>query len=373
VAWAWALIRRRDIGTLLAFVLLALLLHALALLWLARLLQPPSLLAAMPPPFYTRTIAPTAPVQVAAAPERAQPVRPKRPSARIRQARKAIKNKATADQAQAEVGSAPEQPQPPASAAQAASAPEADEPTQAQAEAAAPPDDTPAVPQAAASAPAGGADTEFLSTWPADTRLSYKLTGNYRGDLYGKAHVLWQRDGTRYQAVVDMSAGLLASLNFSSQGEITAAGLRPQVYEETTRKRRRGVRLGEDVQLNNGTRVPRPDDLQDTASQFAEIGHRFATGQAQLAPGAEIRFSLARPGGIDDWSYDVIGQEAVYLPRLGEVATWHVKPRRIGKPSPPLTMEMWFAPSMQYLPVRIRITQDADTYIDLLVDTIEQR
>ena len=35
--------------------------------------------------------------------------------------------------------------------------------------------------------------------------------------------------------------------------------------------------------------------------------------------------------------------------------------------------ELWLAPALGYLPVRIRITQGPDSYIDLMVDTIEQR
>ena len=139
------------------------------------------------------------------------------------------------------------------------------------------------------------------------------------------------------------------------------------------RGRRRGVRLGEDVRLNNGTRVPRPDAVQDTASQFVELGHRFATGQVQLVPGARIDFAMARPGGIDDWTYDVIGEETLHLPRLGPVPTYHLKPRPLNKPRGPISAEIWYAPSLQYLPVRIRITQGPDSYIDLMVDTIEQR
>jgi hypothetical protein len=29
---------------------------------------------------------------------------------------------------------------------------------------------------------------------------------------------------------------------------------------------------------------------------------------------------------------------------------------------------MWFAPTLQYLPVRIRIQQDAETFVDLMLD-----
>ena len=53
--------------------------------------------------------------------------------------------------------------------------------------------------------------------------------------------MLWQREGTRYHTAVEMSAGLLASLSFTSQGDITANGLKPEVYEENVRGRRRGV------------------------------------------------------------------------------------------------------------------------------------
>ncbi|NZA01379.1 DUF3108 domain-containing protein [Ottowia beijingensis] len=271
-----------------------------------------------------------------------------------------------------------EAPEEPASTASAPLLAEAPQPTASREAAPAPePSDTVASAAAApASAPASAAsaaEPAFLASWPTDTRLTYKLGGHYRGELHGDARVLWQRDGTRYHTAVEMSAGLLASLSFTSQGDITAGGLRPEVYEENVRGRRRGVRLGDDVRLNNGTRVPRPDAVQDTASQFVELGHRFATGQVQLVPGARIDFAMARPGGIDDWTYDVIGEETLHLPRLGPVPTYHLKPRPLNKPRGPISAEIWYAPSLQYLPVRIRITQGPDTYIDLMVDTIEQR
>ena len=45
----------------------------------------------------------------------------------------------------------------------------------------------------------------------------------------------------------------------------------------------------------------------------------------------------------------------------------------LARPRGPIQAEIWFAPTLQYLPVRIRITQGADSYMDLLVETIEQR
>jgi hypothetical protein len=398
---------------LLAALALALLLHALALALLQYALQPPSLLRPMAEPLYTRAITPQAPAPVAAPAPAAAAVGAAahhRPSARVRPARPAVKKRtppasappaavaAAAAAASAAPPITPPQaaaPEPPASIAlaeppappplepasqpapalAAASAP-ASEPASEPASAAEPALAAASQPASAASAP----EPQFLAGWPRDTRLTYTLGGNYRGELHGSAHVLWQREGARYQAIVEMSAGLLASLTLSSQGQITPAGLRPQVYEEATRKRRRGVRLDEqDVLLKNGQRVPRPESVQDTASQFVELAHRFASGQTPLAAGGQIRVTLARPGGIEDWIYDVQAQETLYLPRLGPVAAWHLKPRRLNTPGAPgnpgngLSAELWFAPSLQYLPVRIRIAQDEDTYMDLLTETIEQQ
>ena len=369
---------------------LVLLLHALALALLSSLLRPPSLLKTMATPFYTRSIAPEVPAVVAAAPEPME-IKPNRPTALIRPARAATKNKAktnpkpsrgATEATDVAPESATEPPgvtaQAPDTPASAASPAVANDQTTAAAVAdanAAPPATEP-VAAASAAPPAsspGPGDAPFLASWPSDTRLTYKLGGNYRGELHGSARVLWQREGTRYHTAVEMSAGLLASLSFTSQGDITDGGLRPEVYEENVRGRRRGVRLGEDVRLNNGDRIARPEAVQDTASQFVELGHRFSTGQVKLVPGAQVNFSMARPGGIDEWTYDVIGEETLHLPRLGPVPTLHLKPRPLSKPRGPISAEIWYAPSLQYLPVRIRITQGNDNYIDLMVDTIEQR
>ena len=337
---------RRTLGLILIGVLLA---HALVLGWLRGLLQPPSLLAQMTAPMYTRTITVQAPAPTPA-PGEPTPQRPmpNRPTARIQQAPAAIKNNAA--KAPAQPASAPQlaaapEPEPvrPSAPDEVAGTPAPDAPAAGQAVAAA---DAASAPQAAASAPAGAAseagtaEPAFLAGWPADTRLAYTLDGNYRGELHGSAQVLWQHTGTRYQAAVQLDVGILLSMRFTSQGEITAQGLAPEVYEEQVRQRRRGVRIGDAVRLNDGQSVPRPEGVQDTASQFVELAHRFATGQIAPAPGASIRLWLARPGGVDEWTYDVVGEDTLHLPRLGAVPALHLKPRPLDRPRGPISAEI---------------------------------
>ena len=76
---------------------------------------------------------------------------------------------------------------------------------------------------------------------------------------------------------------------------------------------------------------------------------------------------LALPRRIDTWIYDVLDAEPVQTP-FGTLDTFHVKPRRPDNPDNVLTVETWVAPSLQYLPVRLRINQDTDTYLELVIE-----
>jgi hypothetical protein len=211
------------------------------------------------------------------------------------------------------------------------------------------------------------------SDWAPDTRLHYELGGNYRGALHGSAEVLWQRQANNYQVRIDVGIGWLASVVMTSQGEIRPDGLHPQRYEEQVAAGRRQLQLGEQtLTLNDGKTEARPAQVQDTASQFVELSHRFQSGQAELAVGQTIRFWLARPNGRNEWTYDVVDTEML-VTRLGTVRAFHLKPRPVANPRGSISAEMWFAPELQYLPVRIRMTINADTWLDLMVDRIDQR
>jgi Protein of unknown function (DUF3108) len=108
--------------------------------------------------------------------------------------------------------------------------------------------------------------------------------------------------------------------------------------------------------------------VQDTASQFVQMTWLFTTQPDLLRVGNSISLPLALPRRMDRWTYDVVAEQRLYTP-VGELDTFHVKPRRADtRPRGELSAEVWFAPSLQYLPVRIRIQQDADTYVDLMMD-----
>lgn len=331
--------------------------HLLALEWLGRQADAISGLDEMAPVMFTRMLQPAAapPVAAVAAP----PPRPKPRAAPHPRPKASAPRPAPPEPAPEPVAA---EPAPPPAVAQAP------EPAASAAQAAA------SAPTAAASAAEAGQPEAALDTWPTDTRLTYRLTGDWRGPLFGDARVQWQRAGDRYQVRLDVNVQPLFTQVFTSQGEVTPDGLVPRAYEELRPGKRRAARFGDEVLLlENGKTAPRPAGVQDTASQFVELTHRFATGREVLEVGRTVTVWLARPGNVDRWTYDIVAREILDTPRLGPIEAFHLKPRPIANPRGNITAEMWFAPNLLYLPVRIKVIMGTEAHLDLVVEHIEQR
>ncbi|MBX3627563.1 MAG: DUF3108 domain-containing protein [Rhizobacter sp.] len=272
----------------------------------------------------------------------------------------AVKRRSPAPEAPAPAASAPETPAEPEPAPVAA-VPEEGVP-QAQAVASAP--------EPVASAPVG-------FEWPVSTRLRYLLTGNVRGEVHGQAQVEWIRAGPRYQVHLDVQVGPsfapLATRRMSSEGELTPDGLLPRRYEQETRLAfdhpyRATLRFdGGRVWLANGTLVDHPPGVQDTASQFVQLAYLFDREPERLRVGATVEVLLAMPRNVSVWVYDVVKEELLYTP-FGEVPSYHLKPRREPRAGGDLVTELWIAPQLRHLPIRFVIRQDAENFVDLMLD-----
>jgi uncharacterized protein DUF3108 len=272
----------------------------------------------------------------------------------------------------------------PAPAPQPAASAPAEEPVVAEAPAASEPAPVASAPEPAASvaiaaeAPASSASQPQAFEWPPSTRLSYRLTGRYRGPLEGYAKVQWIRLGTHYQVHLDVTANLMFTREMTSDGELTEQGLAPKRYDEETRvgplePRRATLRFEpEHVVMPDGSARPTLPGVQDTASQLVQLTWLFTTQPERLRPGSSVEMPLALPRRIDMWVYDVLEAEVVETP-FGMVDTFHVKPRRPDKPVNVLTIEAWIAPGLQYLPVRLRINQDADAFVELVIERKPQQ
>ncbi len=236
----------------------------------------------------------------------------------------------------------------------------------------------PAVAQAVPGAASAPADAQPFA-WPDSTRMSYRLTGNYRGPVDGSAQVEWVHAGERYQLHLDVaigpSAAPLMSRKMSSQGRLTAQGLAPERYDEETdrlfgQRRHVGLRFeAGSVLLANGERSTGWDAVQDAVSQFVQLTFLMTTQPALMQPGSRIAMPVALPRRVAPWVYEVLDAEVLATP-FGPLRTMHLRPRLADRRGGELSAQVWIAPELQYLPVRIRIEQDAETFIDLMIDRL---
>ena len=226
----------------------------------------------------------------------------------------------------------------------------------------------------AAAAAAASAVEGFV--WPKATRVSYLLTGNWRGELNGRAEVEWIKIDDRYQVNVAMFAGPefapLVARRMMSEGRIVEDGLAPDRYEEETKvvtrddRRVSMVFAPDSVTLGNGQQRVRLPGVQDTASQFIQFTWMFGSQPERLRVGNTFEFPLALPRSMNVWVYDVAEEEVLHTP-IGPLNTFHLKPRRTVRRPGEWVVEMWFAPELRFLPVRLRIEQDANTFVELLI------
>ena len=210
--------------------------------------------------------------------------------------------------------------------------------------------------------------TEF--DWPPSTQLRYDLVGNFRGPVKGWAEVNWLRDGDHYQVTLELRVPPLFGRRILSDGVVGPDGLSPRRYDQETEMLLRDtvrdtLLLDEDaVQLANGQRTRSLPGMQDTASQFVQMTWLFLTQPDLLKVGGAVEFPLALPRRVVSWRYEVVEQVPIQLP-FGEALCFHLKPAAGLSQPGELLVETWVAPSLQYLPVRILVRQNAETYLQL--------
>jgi Protein of unknown function (DUF3108) len=323
---------------------------------------------------YVSEVKLTAPPVVAAAP----PAAPKS-TAPTEPKRRKPKPPLKAASAPQEEASAPQ-------IAEAASAPVADAASAVAAEPAVAAASTPEVPvpPETASAPANAASSATATAlsaprkgpsfvWPKATRVNYKLEGNYRGPFYGSAYVEWVRQGNQYQVHFEASVPLLGAMRMSSEGDIVAQGLSPRRYESINRMLFKTFKPAQllfeenEVVLANGQREPRAADMQDPVSQLIHLAYRFMLDPKMLKAGNTIEIPIAWTKKVETLAYDVIAEEDIST-AIGQIPSLHVKPRRIIKDKDNLSGEIWFAPGLQYLPVRIFTRWSDEIYLDMQMD-----
>ena len=204
-------------------------------------------------------------------------------------------------------------------------------------------------------------------TLPNSATLEFNASGQVKGFQYSAgAQLQWQHDGQYYQARQSISMFLLGERAQTSEGLITPKGLQPLNFSDKGRRTQSAafdVASGKAHYSGGQTDAAIGDGVQDRLSVFLQLSALMAAGPEKYPPGTLIELTTSSARSAVRWQFRVGASEALELP-FGSVMALRLD-KLPGKSSSDQRGSVWLAPAMQYLPVRIKLSQGQDDFVDL--------
>jgi hypothetical protein len=232
------------------------------------------------------------------------------------------------------------------------------------------PEASPAAAEPAAPAPTATAGALSI---PGSMRMNYAMTGRSKNmDYQAQAQLDWLQDGESYRAHMRVSAFLLGERSMSSNGRITGDGLAPLRFLDKSRSERAAhfqTDKGKITFSANTPEAPWQAGAQDRLSVFLQLASLLAGDPASYPAGSSVSIYTAGPTAADTWTFNIEGEETLHLP-LGDTRARKLsrKPQR----DYDQTVEVWLAPALDWLPARIRITQQNGDFVDQQLRSAEK-
>ena len=208
----------------------------------------------------------------------------------------------------------------------------------------------------AASPPAATAVRKFV--FAPSTRLKYDVKGEIKGFPYHvNGDLQWAHDGKTYNARMEISHFLLGARVQTSTGRLGTHGLEPIRFGDKVRSE---VAAHFDYEKNkvtfsaNTPDAPLLPGAQDQLSVMLQMGSMLAAEPKRFTQASTLSFQAVGPKSAESWVFTIGTLEKLGLPG-GELSALRVWREPLGEYDS--RVEVWFAPDMDYLPVRIRLTQ----------------
>lgn len=193
---------------------------------------------------------------------------------------------------------------------------------------------------------------------PASTLLRYEVKVEFRGipqTLNGSLD--WQHTGDRYRAHMVIDAGFLGSRTQTSEGRIGRNGLHPRRFAEKTRSER-AAHFDEDGQRirysANSPDAPLLPGHQDRLSVFMQLAGLVHARPGSYPAGHTVNIPTSGVRDSETWAFVVKGTENTRL-NGSEVPALHLQ--RLPRKEFDSRVDVWLAPSLGHVPVRMRIVQ----------------
>ncbi len=203
---------------------------------------------------------------------------------------------------------------------------------------------------------------------PPPVRLTYEVKGQAKKfDYTARAELLWQHDGSRYEARQEVSAFLIGSRTQRSTGLVSAQGLQPERFGDRSRSEQAAHFDHAQGRVTFSANTPQAaigPGAQDRLSMFIQLAAMLAADPARYTTGTQITLTTVSARNADRWAFRIEAPETLNLP-VGATPT--LKLLRLPRRDYDQKAELWLAPGLGYLPARIRLTQSNGDFADLFL------
>lgn len=225
------------------------------------------------------------------------------------------------------------------------------------------------IPPAAAGTPWPALSPDAL---PASRLLNYQLTGMDKGFTYhASGELRWQHNQRDYELTLAVRAFLIGRRQWRSVGRIDASGLAPVRFSDSWRNERAAHFDRESQRIvfsSNSTPAALQTGAQDQISLYVQLAAAMASGSSPFAPGTRLQVQTATVRDAQPWLLVLEGGETLVLDGQSlPVLKWTCQPRNRFE----ARVEFWVAAEQAWLPLRIRITQNNGSFIDLAFRSAE--
>ena len=197
---------------------------------------------------------------------------------------------------------------------------------------------------------------------PPPARLLYRVESN-KFPFRMSGELIWRQDGLSYDARLTMSAFGQSRVQ-TSRGDLGAQGLSPLRFSDKYRSEVAAHFERDKGRISfsaNTPAVPLLAGAQDYLSVMIQLATVIGGEPARYPVATAITVQVAGPREAEVWLFTVERQETLRLPG-GEQDTLKLvrHPRRQFDQE----VAIWLAPAMNWLPVRLRITEPNGDYLD---------
>ena len=209
---------------------------------------------------------------------------------------------------------------------------------------------------------------------PPSTELKFAVKARISGlALEGDAQVRWQLGPGQYTLLNEWRSNLAGKIySARSEGGVDEYGLAPSAFTEK-RLRKNPTSLSFDraarmIRFGPEQEAPLRGGEQDRTSAVWQLIGLARAAPAKFNPGREIDLLVAGRRDVDAWQFRV-EHHAPLNTAFGEIKAVHLV-REPAADAQDQKLDVWLAPSLGWLPVRLRFAEDNGDQVEHLLQQI---